>query len=151
MKTKSNRLKILCLLFFTAFAVASLVDDDRIVPSTAAFSGGPPAGVTGAPGEVTCAVCHGEAKGAGSFSITPPQNYTPGANLSDRRTARYERYIPQTLGIRAYGTGRNDAGRFVHKHQPDHSDAGGSRRPTLHRAYLRWDFCQSDRRSGLDL
>jgi len=46
-----------------------------------AFSSGPPAGYTGAPGEEpeACAECHVPANaGTGNISITAPQNYVPG-------------------------------------------------------------------------
>ena len=46
---------------------------------TRAFPNEPPTGVTGAPGEFTCAVCHsGGGVGDGSLSIDAPDQYQPG-------------------------------------------------------------------------
>lgn len=43
------------------------------------FSGGPPDGRTGAPGEATCADCHGNLNvGGGTIVVTAPTSYTPG-------------------------------------------------------------------------
>jgi hypothetical protein len=48
-----------------------------------ASSGGPPNGVTGAPGEGTCANCHGNLNtGSGSVGLTLPGEYTPGDTVS---------------------------------------------------------------------
>jgi hypothetical protein len=47
-------------------------------PSAHANIAGPAAGVTGAPGEVTCANCHTTEMGSGFFTITAPTTYTPG-------------------------------------------------------------------------
>jgi hypothetical protein len=46
-----------------------------------AFSAGPPAGVTGAPGEQTCVICHSSFalnSGTGTVTINTPSSYQPG-------------------------------------------------------------------------
>ena len=48
-----------------------------------AFSGGPPVGNTGAPGESTCASCHFGGPSGGSVSITGlPSNYSPNQEIT---------------------------------------------------------------------
>lgn len=76
-----KKIKFFCLLLFIALALTAglLSKNKRFVHSTEAFAGGPPAGVSGAPGETTCAVCHfNEQVLEGLFTITAPQNYNPG-------------------------------------------------------------------------
>jgi uncharacterized repeat protein (TIGR01451 family) len=78
--SKKYRLKLLVLLVFTAGLLAFLLTDNHAGGSIAhAYSAGPPAGHTGAPGEFTCAECHtAQVVGNGSFSINAPQSYVPG-------------------------------------------------------------------------
>ena len=63
-------------------AVLGLVlSSNSVTQPVQAFSSGPPAGYTGAPGEVqeACAECHVPADaGTGHISITAPQTYVPG-------------------------------------------------------------------------
>jgi len=48
-----------------------------------AYSTGPPAARTGAPGETTCAECHGNLNtGSGSVTVTGPASYNPGDTLT---------------------------------------------------------------------
>jgi hypothetical protein len=69
-------------LFILGLGIALLFIDNRIVPRSAAFSGGPDPGRTGAPGELTCATgeCHGSNRntGPGRFTILAPREYEPG-------------------------------------------------------------------------
>ena len=47
------------------------------------FSGGPPNGRTGAPGETTCADCHGNLNvGGGTIVVTAPTTYAPGDTVA---------------------------------------------------------------------
>lgn len=78
MKLSVNKIKFLCLLFFVGLAIVIFAAEKPLGYHAAAFSSGPPAGVTGAPGEVTCTNCHVANTGAGQFSINAPQTYTPG-------------------------------------------------------------------------
>lgn len=69
-------------LIVIGLGIALLFLDNRIVPRSAAFSGGPDPGRTGAPGELTCATgeCHGSNRntGPGRFTILAPREYEPG-------------------------------------------------------------------------
>jgi FG-GAP-like repeat len=74
-----KRIKILCLLFFIGLAFVGLTKKNYFVYRAVASSTGPPAAVSGAPGEATCLACHFSPKpGVGTFTITAPANYTPG-------------------------------------------------------------------------
>lgn len=64
---------------FIAGFVASLFIDHGVTRIAHAYSSGPPAGFTVAPGEFTCAECHtAQVVGLGKFTITAPQTYVPG-------------------------------------------------------------------------
>jgi hypothetical protein len=75
---KIRRIKLLVMLFFVGLALVGFTDNSAIAPPAGAYSTGPPPGVTGAPGEVTCNVCHFSNAGPGQFAILAPANYTPG-------------------------------------------------------------------------
>ena len=71
--------KIGCIVVFFAFGVFSLATNNRLLVTTVlSYPGGPPPGVTGAPGETTCIACHSGDPGAGTFTIVAPPNYAPG-------------------------------------------------------------------------
>jgi hypothetical protein len=72
------RIKVVCLTAFVIGALFVFGNDDRIVERTSAFSEGPPAGFTGAPGEQTCTSCHSGTATGGEFAIVPPRKYFPG-------------------------------------------------------------------------
>src|SRR5919107_5657155 len=73
------RIKILALALFAAFAAALLLTDNFANPHARAYSAGPPAGFTHAPGELDCADCHTTpAQSSGSLTLNVPQTYTPG-------------------------------------------------------------------------
>ena len=78
MKAAARRLKLICVITFAVLGLVYVLAGDAIVPSTKAFSAGPPPGHTGAPGELTCANCHVGPTSGGTFVITPPANYAPG-------------------------------------------------------------------------
>lgn len=75
------RLKILKLLLCAAVICAYSITAHRV----AAFRSGPPPSQTGAPGETTCASCHGSFplnSGGGTFTITGlPANYSAGQEV----------------------------------------------------------------------
>jgi hypothetical protein len=77
-----NRIKVACLIFFLVALLSALLTGNRIVRTAHAFSVGPNAGVSGAPGETTCAVsdCHGGQPntGVGQFAIIAPATYEAG-------------------------------------------------------------------------
>lgn len=76
---KINKLKLLCLLLFLIGLSAYLITDNFANRTVHAYSSGPPAGYTGAPGEFTCRECHVPTDaGTGHISITAPQSYIPG-------------------------------------------------------------------------
>src|SRR5688572_8511916 len=73
------KLKILVLLLFAAGTAALLLTENSANPHARAYSSGPPAGFTRAPGELDCADCHTTpAQSAGTLTLGVPQTYTPG-------------------------------------------------------------------------
>lgn len=70
----------LVLISFAATGLPFLVLSlSPITQKSFAYSAGPPAGFTGAPGEFTCAECHvAESQGSGQTTLTVPPNYVPG-------------------------------------------------------------------------
>ena len=73
------KLKLLVVLFFAAFVAAVLMTDNAANPRARAFSTGPPAGYTHAPGELTCSECHTTpTQSTGTLTLDVPQHYTPG-------------------------------------------------------------------------
>ncbi len=73
------RIKILVLALFAAFAGALLLTDNFANPHAQAYSSGPPAGFTHAPGELDCADCHTTpAQSSGTLLLGVPDKYTPG-------------------------------------------------------------------------
>jgi len=73
-----NKVKLVLVLAFLVFGGATLFTNNEFLTVVSSFSGGPPPGVTGAPGEATCTDCHLQHVGPGMFSITAPANYVPG-------------------------------------------------------------------------
>ena len=75
-------IKVVFLIFFLIALLITLLTGDRAVKTARAFAEGPNAGVTGAPGELTCAVsgCHGGQPntGIGQLLIMAPSMYEPG-------------------------------------------------------------------------
>src|SRR5437763_999385 len=73
------KLKLLFVLLFAVGVSAVLLTDNAANPRARAFSAGPPAGYTHAPGEVDCSDCHTTpAQSAGTISLNAPPHYTPG-------------------------------------------------------------------------
>jgi len=76
-----KRVKVSLVFVFLAFWLVAIAGTDRFskkVHSGTLLAGGPPAGVSGAPGESTCNSCHDGGEGAGLFVILAPAGYTPG-------------------------------------------------------------------------
>jgi glucose/arabinose dehydrogenase len=73
------RIKLLVLALFAAFSVALLLTDNAANPHARAYSAGPPAGFTHAPGELDCSDCHTvPAQSGGTLALGVPDKYTPG-------------------------------------------------------------------------
>src|SRR2546423_12465768 len=73
------KIKLLVVILFAAFVGVVLLTDNSANPRARAFSSGPPAGYTHAPGELDCSDCHTTpAQSAGTISLNAPQHYTPG-------------------------------------------------------------------------
>ncbi|HVF44233.1 MAG TPA: PQQ-dependent sugar dehydrogenase [Pyrinomonadaceae bacterium] len=73
------KVKLLALILFAAFAAALLLTDNAANPHARAFSAGPPAGFTHAPGELDCSDCHtSPTSSAGTLTLGLPSKYTPG-------------------------------------------------------------------------
>ncbi|MCS6884188.1 MAG: choice-of-anchor V domain-containing protein [Acidobacteriota bacterium] len=80
-----------------------------------AFSGGPPAGHTGAPGERTCVDCHDSFdinRGPGSVTLNLPKKYRQNERLSLELTARQQNRRRWGFQITALDTAGNAAGLF---------------------------------------
>ena len=72
-----NKIKLICVLCFLVFGVAAFFTDNGLIPVVQSYSNQPPPGMTGAPGEQNCSLCHDET-GVGTIAITAPANYNPG-------------------------------------------------------------------------
>src|SRR5918911_819214 len=73
------KIKLLALILFAAFATTLLLTDNAANPHARAFSAGPPAGYTHAPGELDCSDCHTTpAQSSGTLTLSVPDKYTPG-------------------------------------------------------------------------
>ena len=81
--TSRNLTKLLCVALFVGVVITILAGNAPILRRVHAYAEGPPAGVTGAPGETTCATsgCHTGTPntGSGQFKIDAPSVYQPGA------------------------------------------------------------------------
>src|SRR4026207_2065924 len=80
-KFNYERARLIILPSLLAAFLGFLLSGQSPSQPVQAFSSGPPAGYTGAPGEEpeACAECHVPANaGTGNISITAPQNYIPG-------------------------------------------------------------------------
>jgi len=76
---RSDLLKLLIVgFFFAVFALYGLNGSP-----VGAFSSGPPPSLTGAPGEATCAQCHGGGPTGGTLTLTGlPANYIPNQEVT---------------------------------------------------------------------
>src|ERR671928_1534834 len=73
------KLKVLAVLLFITFTGALLLTDNFANPHARAYSAGPPAGYTHAPGELDCSDCHTTpAQSSGTLTLDGPDKYTPG-------------------------------------------------------------------------
>jgi len=76
-----KQIKLLFVYLFSIGIAAVTLSNRHVAIKVHAFSEGPPAGVTGAPGEGNCTECHagsGINSGQGSIKVSGPTNYTPG-------------------------------------------------------------------------
>ena len=79
MKRATGRLKVIFVIAFVVAGLTLLTNNKKFSQPVMAFSDGPPAGFTGAPGEQTCTACHVGPIGGGTFTIMQqPANYVPG-------------------------------------------------------------------------
>ncbi|HEX8189252.1 MAG TPA: CHRD domain-containing protein [Pyrinomonadaceae bacterium] len=73
------KIKLFVLLLFAAFSAALLLTDNLANPRARAYSAGPPAGFSHAPGELDCSDCHTTpAQSSGTLALGVPDRYTPG-------------------------------------------------------------------------
>jgi hypothetical protein len=80
MFTKKH-VKIFCACLFLIGVAAASLSNRHLSTTVLAYAEGPPAGVTGAPGEQTCVECHtgtGLNAGEGQIKITGPTSYQLG-------------------------------------------------------------------------
>ncbi len=74
----SNRAKTVCLGLFIIGVAAIFLSGNRVIQTAHASASGPIAGVTGAPAENDCTLCHTAPSGErGQFTITAPSTYIP--------------------------------------------------------------------------
>jgi uncharacterized repeat protein (TIGR01451 family) len=74
-----KRIKLIVLVSFVALVSAGLLTGKVVSRTAKAYSSGPPAGFTHAPGEFDCAECHvPDSAGTGRLTINAPSNYVPG-------------------------------------------------------------------------
>jgi len=101
-----------------------------------AFSTGPPAGYTGAPGERNCTDCHmGTAVNAGGGSITinnVPQSYQPGQQYTINVTVQQGGRIRFGFEMTAIDSNGNGAGTFDPIGSDTQTDTLNSRQYILH-------------------
>lgn len=72
-------LKCGCLIFIPSLVLFVFLSQNPIVKIAGAYATGPPAGVSGAPGESSCLECHLEDQNyGGSLAINAPSTYVPG-------------------------------------------------------------------------
>lgn len=77
--SRSMRAKVLTIGLFIIGVAAIFLSDNRVTRTAHASASGPIAGVTGAPLETDCTLCHTAPSGKrGEFTITAPSFYTPG-------------------------------------------------------------------------
>jgi len=80
-----------------------------------AFSGGPDSSLTGAPGELTCSICHGGGPSGGTLSINLPANYSPNQEIT--LTVTLAQQNRQRYGFQL--TAIDDSGRKAGDLTPD--------------------------------
>src|SRR4051812_15076646 len=73
-----KKFKVVCIFLFLTIGMGALASSSWFVQPARSYSTGPPAGMTGAPGEQTCSSCHSGSPGGGQFSIVAPATYVPG-------------------------------------------------------------------------
>lgn len=77
--SRSNRAKTVFLGLFVIGVAAIHLSGNRVILTAHASASGPIAGVTGAPSEGDCTLCHTTLSGElGQFTITAPSTYMPG-------------------------------------------------------------------------
>jgi uncharacterized repeat protein (TIGR01451 family) len=79
------KLKLLVVILFAAAVIAALFTNNAANRSVHAFSSGPPAGYTRAPGEEpeACAECHVVSNsGTGQLTLNVPRTYSPGQSYN---------------------------------------------------------------------
>ena len=82
-KLNFERARLIVLPSLIAAFFGFLLSNNSLNQPVRAFSSGPPAGFTGAPGEFDCSECHVPPDaGTGQISITAPQTYVPGQTYS---------------------------------------------------------------------
>ena len=100
-----------------------------------AFSSGPPAGYTGAPGERNCTDCHAGTVNSGGGGITisnVPQSYQPGQQYTINVTVQQGGRIRFGFEMTAIDSNGNGAGTFDPIGSDTQTDTLNSRQYILH-------------------
>ena len=153
-----KQIRLIVLASLLAAFVGFLLSHHTGTPPVHAFSAGPPAGYTGAPGEEpeACAECHVPPDaGTGKISITAPQTYVPGQTypITVTHTNADPTRLRWGFQLTVLDTLRRESRRTA-KHR--RSDADLEQRwsgfsATVHRAHCRRNVYRSAKRRELDL
>lgn len=74
-----KKIKVVSLILFASIGLIVFLAGDTGLPHAQAFSSGPLPGLTGAPGETTCLLCHSpSSSSSGEFVIEGPADYQAG-------------------------------------------------------------------------
>ncbi len=150
------RIKLLVLALFAAFAGALLLTDNSANPHARAYSSGPPAGFTHAPGELDCADCHTTpAPSSGTLLLGVPTSTrrvrpttSPSRTLSADPTRVRWGFQMTALDSADEKAGSLRPGRRPHARHQRRRPVPGAR---VRRAHFGGDFPRSTERRGLDV
>ena len=159
MKTNhwTEKLRFILLPALLAAALGFVLSHHTTVRPVHAFSAGPPAGYTGAPGEEpeACAECHVPPDaGTGHISIDAPQTYVPGQTYPI--TVTHNNADPTRLRwgfeLTALDTSDLKAGNFqnARRHNAGTKQRRTRKRSTVYRTHRRRNFHRTTEYCQLD-
>src|SRR6516225_7167192 len=118
----------------TAILIALVVSVLSIPVMVYAFGSNPPLGNTGAPGQGTCASCHGTLTAGSGVTVTHPTTYTPGGaavpmTVSIPSTGGFELAVLTQSGNTQAGTLAPGSGDAVSSYDDDCAERERRRGP----------------------